>query len=154
MRRNPRRFLPLVISASKSWDAQTRRWLSRLLFGISLFVKICPLLGVKRTSAIYAEMSAYDPKRTSSEETIPSSHLNGSARLPRRWRHCKTTAFRAAWSHSATPDASTCSSLVTCQCHFAPRCQMRQSNIGSAKRNSRSQAGAAITSAPNVLHNS
>jgi hypothetical protein len=58
-------------------------------------------------------------------------------------RHCKTTAFRAGWL-SATPDANTCSSLMTCQCHFAPRCQMRQSNIGSVKRNFRWQAGASV----------
>jgi CRP-like cAMP-binding protein len=48
----------------------------------------------------------YDPKRTSGDETIPSSHLIGSGMVPRRWRHCKTTASRAAEWLSATPDAS------------------------------------------------
>jgi hypothetical protein len=92
-------------------------------------------------------MSTFDPKRTSGDETIPSSHLIGSGMVPtRRWRHCKTIASRAAGWLSATPDASTCSrSFMTCRCHFAPRCQMRQSNIGSVKRDFRWQAGASVS---------
>ena len=48
----------------------------------------------------------------------------------RRWRHCKTAAFRAARWLWAIPWASIRSAFTTCQCHFAPRCQMRQSNVG------------------------
>jgi hypothetical protein len=51
-------------------------------------------------------------------------------------------AFRAASLLSATPNANTCSrSFVICQCHSAPSCQIRQPNVGSVKKNSRSKAG-------------
>ena len=46
---------------------------------------------------------------------------------------------------SATPNASTCSSFMICQCHFTPRCQTRQSNLGSAKRCFRCEAGASVS---------